>query len=234
MPTLQFPRVFSFVLIVLTMPSFATADDKPPADSEPNAAAAAAAEEEVTTEPPRFEGGETESHPMAKPTLPPDNRVTVELIDGSRLIGEPTGDASLELKTPFGTLRAPLAKLRGVRLKGATDRAMPEARPLVLFENGDALTAEPQFESITLKTVFGESTIRREHIASIVRTTRPFGWSYDGNRWWLNYATVEPADGAYPGVTGTTPLWTPSPTPAGGSDFFIRPPEPIRDPPTAN
>lgn len=138
-------------------------------------------------EPPRFEGA-PETAPMAKPTPPPEKKVTIVLVDGSRLIGELVDSPKIDFQTEFGDLSIPLEKIKGARLKTSEDTA-PHNEPFLLFTNGDSISAEPMFESLKLKTIFGESTIERKHISSIVRSRQAFGWSYDGSRWWLTFAS---------------------------------------------
>lgn len=162
---------------------------KPVADTPPTTTTIdPALVEAPPTEPPRFEGV-PETAPMAKPTPPPEKRVTLVLVDGSRLIGELVDSPKLQFQTEFGTLTVPIEKIKGARLKMEEKETAPNNKPLVLFNNGDSMSAEPQFESLTLKTVFGESKIERKHISSIVRSTQAFGWSYDGSRWWLTFAS---------------------------------------------
>jgi len=86
-------------------------------------------------------------------------QVTLELMDGSRLVGTPDLK-SLHLQTADAKLDVPLARLASVVFEG-TDRTA-----LVSLQNGDRLTGQVPAREIKLQTIFGMVAVP---VAKVVR-----------------------------------------------------------------
>ena len=87
------------------------------------------------------------------PDAAPDLRLTLELSDGSRIIGTPAIDR-LKLTTSYAKLEIPLSQLRAIEFNGGPDRIAQ-----VGLQNGDLLRGELGVAEITINTIFGQVVI---------------------------------------------------------------------------
>ena len=87
-------------------------------------------------------------------------RLSVDLVDGSRIVGAPAVE-SVSVKTAFAAITVPLSQITGIRIG--------DDREAVSFEmrNGDRITGALLLDTIELKTVFGQISIALEHARSI-------------------------------------------------------------------
>jgi hypothetical protein len=105
---------------------------------------------------------------------PPELRLAVDLIDGSRIIGAPENE-SIRIRTDFAELDIPLEKIDSVTWR--PDRENVAVR----FHNEDVLTGGVVPESLRLQTLFGKAMIGMEHVAAFetlppeVRVAPPIG-----------------------------------------------------------
>jgi len=87
----------------------------------------------------------------------PTTRMTVTLVDGSRLVGTPGMDA-IRIQTSLGMLAIGLDRIREIvaqRKEGTT---------LLRFQNGDQLTGTLQGDSLPLHCIFGKAAPRWDQI----------------------------------------------------------------------
>lgn len=100
--------------------------------------------------------------PPPAPAPTSDNvQLTVELVDGSRIIGPPISISTLPLKAEFGEVKLPLTLIQ--QCSFTKDRASL----VVKFRNGDQLTGALLLKQIKVKTAFGQATIPIERIGKI-------------------------------------------------------------------
>lgn len=118
-----------------------------------------------------------------RPTAPsatsePDGRIAVLLRDGSRLIGELVGVKAFKLKTPYGELEIPSAKIQGIRFGDYPIGAGQVGG--VLLSNGDMVSGKLALESIKLKAKWGVAEIPPRQVSSIIMTATAMTWSRGG------------------------------------------------------
>ncbi len=99
-------------------------------------------------------GGEAPGEGGAGPVL------TVELADGSRLLGE-AGRESLPVEATYARLEIPLRDLRGIVLAGEREPAEIEMR------NGDRIKGALLVNRLELKTAFGEVSVPMGRVVRI-------------------------------------------------------------------
>ena len=87
-------------------------------------------------------------------------RLTLELLDGSRVIGVPTIRA-VPVETPYARINVPLERILSIRLNEKQKTAAFE------LQNGDRLKGVMDLGPIDLETVFGKVSIATELIQSI-------------------------------------------------------------------
>jgi hypothetical protein len=87
-------------------------------------------------------------------------RLSVDLVDGSRLIGIP-GITNVPVQTSYAKMDVPLTQIRSLKI--GDDH---ETVTLILL-NGDKLTGVISLKPIDLKTVFGTVSVGIEHIKEI-------------------------------------------------------------------
>ena len=97
------------------------------------------------------QGSRVKSGPLA---------LAVDLSDGSHLIGEPTIQ-SVSLQMPYTRIDIPLAKISIITIAGDNRTASFE------LKNGDRLKGTLDLASIDLTTVFGNVTVRIEHVTAM-------------------------------------------------------------------
>lgn len=100
------------------------------------------------------------------PPAPANVQLTVELVDGSRIIGPPISISTLPLKAEFGEVKLPLTLIQ--QCSFTKDRASL----IVKFRNGDQLTGALLLKQIKVKTAFGQATIPIERIGKITVTPK--------------------------------------------------------------
>lgn len=99
-----------------------------------------------------------DERPAERPTT---LRVQFDLVDGSRVIGEPSeGSRSIRLRSHVGTFEVPFAKL--VRVEVAADRETT----ILHWPNGDRLTGFVDGEGVEIATVLGKVTVPLPAISS--------------------------------------------------------------------
>jgi hypothetical protein len=87
-------------------------------------------------------------------------RLSVDLRDGSRLVGTPGVD-TLKLNAAFGAVTVPWAQVRELQMADDREKAV------VLFANGDRLSAVPSLDKLEMATVIGPVTVGAEHVARV-------------------------------------------------------------------
>lgn len=123
--------------------------------------------------------------PMARPRIKPDGRITLELHDGSRLVGKPVDLESLTFNGSFGEIKIPLKSVKGIRFAAGKEDPDNHAKTdVLLFRNRDLLTGHLELKTIELETVWGEAVVSIKHIASIVNSPNLHLWIYN-DRWRL-------------------------------------------------
>lgn len=130
----------------------------------------------------------------AKPVV----RVTVELLDGSRIVGTPDV-VSLPVELEFAKLDVPLHLLAGCELRHK-DRVA-----VVAFANGDRLTGRLALEELPLESSVGRITPKLEQVSRLSFTTLRAGPLPPGNAGtpfggvrWLTWRTgFEVRDGRF-------------------------------------
>lgn len=98
--------------------------------------------------------------PADTPVNVPGIRLTLELSDGSRIIGTPSID-SLKMTTDYASLQIPLLLLRTVELDGTNNLVHAS------FQNGDLLSGQLAADGIELTTIFGHVDIPITEIRTI-------------------------------------------------------------------
>lgn len=105
------------------------------------------------------------------PTLTPqaedDGRVTLQLSDGSSLVGGLVGTETLVMKAIVGEVTIPVDKASQILI------APDGKRAVVNLQNGDRLTGELRLDPVRLKTAWGEVSVNPQHVVAIVRGTSP-------------------------------------------------------------
>lgn len=91
--------------------------------------------------------------------------LTVELLDGSRIIGPPVDLKSLPLKVDFGDVDIPLSLIDHAAY--TKDRAAI----VVKFANGDQLTGVAQLDRLLIRTAFGQASVPLSRVAKITVKT---------------------------------------------------------------
>lgn len=102
--------------------------------------------------------------PPTSPTSPPQVQsvqMTIELIEGSKILGSPIELTALPMKVDFGEIEVALTLVQ--QLTFTKDRASV----VVKFRNGDQVTGALQLKHIKIKTAFGQATIPIERIAKV-------------------------------------------------------------------
>ncbi|MEX2215685.1 MAG: hypothetical protein WD768_16355 [Phycisphaeraceae bacterium] len=87
------------------------------------------------------------------PAPPPVVRVTAELADGAKILGQAIELQALPVKTGFGSVQIPLRLLASI--ESNKDRTAVQCR----FKNNDTLTVTLEIDTLRLKTTYGEATI---------------------------------------------------------------------------
>ncbi|HWB58090.1 MAG TPA: hypothetical protein VG733_01295, partial [Chthoniobacteraceae bacterium] len=88
-----------------------------------------------------------------------DVQLIVDLLDGSRIIGQPEAD-SLKMKTEYASIEIPLSSLRAIEFG---DDHVARAT----LANGDVLAGNPGLPSLSLKTSFGRVEIPFDQVQKI-------------------------------------------------------------------
>jgi hypothetical protein len=122
--------------------------------------------------------------PPPPPTSGEHVRATVELVDGSRLVGEPDG-ATLPLRLEFGQLEVPLRRI--------TMLEPVDAGPMVTIHlaNGDRISGSLEQDLLPLATLVGRVTPAVRQVRRVSYTTwregdmpaGPPGLSFGGVNW---------------------------------------------------
>lgn len=86
--------------------------------------------------------------------------VRVDLIDGSRIVGQPEVHTVIG-RTRYGAMEIPLRRLSRMRRLDGGELE-------VHFTNGDVLTLTPEFDSVNCATLFGDVTLKMEHVRAIL------------------------------------------------------------------
>jgi hypothetical protein len=84
-------------------------------------------------------------------------RISMELTDGSRLIGTP-GLATVPVQTSYAKMDVPLTQIQALKIGNDHETVTLDLR------NGDTLTGVISLKPIELKTLFGPASIGIEHI----------------------------------------------------------------------
>ncbi len=103
----------------------------------------------------------------ADDTPAPPQQITLELTDGSRIIGAPVDMTALPLKAEFGKIDIPL------RLIAQGDFTANRAGFAVKFRNNDTLTGTLDLERIKVQTSYGEANVPLARIARITIKEAP-------------------------------------------------------------
>jgi len=123
--------------------------------------------------------------PMAQPKPKPDGRITVNLTDGSCLIGRPKELSTIKFKAKFGEVAVPLKSISGVRRAGTDESPIASVgRVTLAFKNGDMLSGELQLSEIELESKWGKTTVAMEYVASIITSVGDKVWVHH-DRWRL-------------------------------------------------
>ncbi len=94
-------------------------------------------------------------------------RMELDLVDGSRVVGTPD-IAAVPLRTSFADISVPLSAVATARIDGDRDTSV------FTFKNGDRLQGAVALDKIALETLFGNVSIKIEHIRSL-RVMAPGG-----------------------------------------------------------
>jgi hypothetical protein len=100
-----------------------------------------------------------QDQPPAPPAKPVEPVMTLELTDGSRIVGAAIELASLPLRADFGRVQIPLALIAHGQF--ASDRASLQVR----FRNNDVLTGQLELETFKLRTPYGEATVPAKRVS---------------------------------------------------------------------
>jgi len=87
-------------------------------------------------------------------------RVEVQLVDGSSIVGAPKASA-LPFHNAFARFNIDMRRIQSVNFLQDTNGVT------VNLQNGDVLTAEPDFDEIALNTLFGPAVIKLLHVQAI-------------------------------------------------------------------
>ena len=130
--------------------------------------------------PPSLSGQPTTPVPPQPAAAPAsDGRTTLELRDGSRLIGELAEIKAFNLKTAFGELAIPAKKIQGIRI-GDYPAGNGEHSGTILFDNGDVLSGKLVLTSIKLKAKWGLAEIPLQQISSVIMSAQRMTWTRSG------------------------------------------------------
>jgi len=94
------------------------------------------------------------------PRQPQTIQVTIELIDGSRVIGVPEPGA-LTLQTEMGKLDVPLVKVVSIKLKGDRESVLVELR------NQDKITGFIEGSSLPVTTLLGKVALPLQNVREL-------------------------------------------------------------------
>ncbi len=86
------------------------------------------------------------------PPASPPSKFTVDLVDGSSLIGS-SSLTSIEIQSSLGKMNVPVQKIQNLTMDKDHETA------LILFENGDKLTGRLTLKNFKLTTVLGELSV---------------------------------------------------------------------------
>ena len=92
---------------------------------------------------------------------------TIQLVDGSKLIGPPVNLRALDMKADFAPVSIPL------HLIGYASMSKDHTALTIKFRNNDVLTGKPTFDKIVIRTAFGQAAVPVARIAKI-SITEPF------------------------------------------------------------
>ena len=116
---------------------------------------------------------------MARPTPAPDRRITLELKDGSRLVGELEELESFRVKTEYGELTIPSKAIAGIRLGGYAAGGDGHVSS-ILFGNGDQLSGRLLLDAVTLEAKWGQAKVSPTQMKSIIMTAQQMTWIHNG------------------------------------------------------
>jgi hypothetical protein len=95
--------------------------------------------------------------------------VTIELVDGSRIIGEPA-TSSIAIQTNYGTLDIPLNHIRRIQFEKKSNRVVVEMR------NSDRISGISELKSLGLSSAIGRIKIEHQFLKELsVDTVMPPG-----------------------------------------------------------
>jgi hypothetical protein len=97
---------------------------------------------------------------------PKNTRITVELRDGSRLMGE-TSAESFWFTGVIGKVAVPLGKVRSLVMEKDGEEAS------LVLRNGDRVSGVPQWSPVTMQCLFGEVSFEMDKVRRIEIQTFP-------------------------------------------------------------
>jgi len=86
---------------------------------------------------------------------------TIQLVDGSKLIGPPVDMKELSIKADFGPISIPL------NLVSYATFSKDHQSLAIKFRNNDLLTGKPTFAKVAIRTAFGQAAIPVARIAKL-------------------------------------------------------------------
>lgn len=99
--------------------------------------------------------------PAPPPAATPSVQMTIELVEGSKILGTPIDLTALPMKVDFGEIEVALTLIQ--QLTFTKDRASI----VVKFRNSDQVTGALLLKQVKIKTAFGQATIPIERIAKM-------------------------------------------------------------------
>ena len=143
----------AIITVCLILPASLAAETRPAAGSQGVAKFGKPQNSTSNPAPPAAVTGSTAQLQVESTAVPPDStealRLTVDLTDGSRLLGSPVQE-SFPWKTGFGPLTLKWDRLQSVEKTGEASRFS------VVLRNGDRAGATPETDTFTLRTLLGD------------------------------------------------------------------------------
>ncbi|MCU0711822.1 MAG: hypothetical protein MUC43_07155 [Pirellula sp.] len=141
--------------------------------------------------------------------------VTVDLINGQRIIGSLTDLGAIPVRASWGPAEIPIPEVAGVKFATSDDPTTT-----IIMNNGDSITVATDLKNVTVDTEWGQAKINGSAILSMLfipdlKWTASMG--LNGKRWSLVDAKAATPSTTSPSTPGSSSSSSSSPTTASGA-----------------
>ncbi len=119
--------------------------------------------------------------------------LTLDLVDGSRVIGVPRIE-SIPVQTQYATMDIPLKHIASIKMEDDNENAF------INLQNGDSLKGVLNLKPLELETIFGDVSVALEHVDTVVVN--------DGRAVWISKNATYTASSVYAGQSPLPSLLT--------------------------